>query len=141
MSRKNKGLVTAAIEAIFAMSLLMSAAVYAQNATLAGKWIFTGQYPRENTKATATTDGIVIEQNGAAIRGTLTVPRGGTSSLEGTVEDNQVRFAVRRQTRAGEVILDYRGVVAGDSMKGTYRVRGQVGGTDIHWFAAREKDS
>ena len=112
-------------------------------ANIAGNWVFEQQagLAVEGRGPTAATNGMVIQQTGDKIKGTLTVPRGGDSPFEGKVDGNNVQFTVKRKTVAGDVSIDYKGIVTGDSMKGTYRVTGQMTGTDVHWVAMREKAS
>jgi hypothetical protein len=117
------------------------AAAAADRADVAGNWIFQAQagIAGRGARETVDTDGMVVQANGGKIKGTLSLPRGGSSPLEGTVSGNEVHFIVKRQTPEGEVDVEYKGVVDGDSMKGTYRVVGQATGTDIHWVAQRQK--
>ena len=131
---------------LVAMQAAVFGACYGRRAAdqsgVAGKWVFEAQAGlalAPGVQATATTNGMVIELNNGKIKGTLTVPRGGSSPLEGTTSGNEIRFIVRRQTPEGEVSVEYKGTVDGDSMKGTSRVVGQTSGTDIHWIAQRQK--
>jgi hypothetical protein len=114
----------------------------ADQSGVAGNWVFEAQAglaPGPGVQPTAATNGMVIEVNNGKIKGTLTVPRGGSSPIEGTINGNEIHFIVRRQTPEGELSVEYRGAVDGDSMKGTSRVVGQTTGTDIHWTAKRQK--
>jgi hypothetical protein len=112
----------------------------AADANIAGTWIFPAAAGLRGAPAsTPSTNGMVIRQNGTKISSTLTVPRGGESPIEGTISGNHIAFTVSRHTVAGDITVDYKGTMEGASMQGTYRVRGQETGTDIHWTAERAK--
>lgn len=122
--------------------LFLSAGLFlsAADANVAGGWVFANVVGLRGAPAsTPATNGMVIQQNGNKISGTLTVPRGGESRIEGSMNGNHLEFAVTRHTAAGDVIIDYKGTVEGATMKGASRVRGQESGTDIHWSADRAK--
>src|ERR1700722_7864808 len=113
MRQKNARIPIIAAVVIFAMSLCLCLVVRAADQTnVAGSWVFhaLGGFAAPGSAApAATTNGISIEQNGSKIKGTLTVPRGGTSPFEGTVDGNNVHFIVKRQTPGGEVDVEYKG--------------------------------
>ena len=121
---------------IFSAGFILSAA----DVNVAGNWIFPAAAGLRGAPAsTPSTNGMVIQQNGSKISGTLAVPRGGESRIEGTIRGNHIAFSVSRHTVAGDVAVDYKGTVEGAGMQGTYRVRGQQTGTDIHWTAERAR--
>jgi hypothetical protein len=138
-ARARVWLLVATLAAVFGACYGLPAA---DQSSVAGNWVFEAQAGlalAPGVQATATTNGMVIELNNGKIKGTLTVPRGGSSPLEGATSGTEIRFIVRRQTPEGEVSVEYKGTVDGDSMKGTSRVVGQTSGTDIHWIAQRQK--
>lgn len=110
----------------------------ADSPNIDGSWVFTNQAGR-GAPATPATDGMVIQQSGNKIKGSLSAPRSGNSQLEGEMNGSSIRFTVKRHTETGDVVIDYQGTVQGTIMRGTYRVRGQESGTDIHWAAERPK--
>jgi hypothetical protein len=79
---------------------------------------------------------ITIAQEGTKIKVTLPPgPRGGDPVVaEGTIEGNAIAWKVVRQTPQGEMIIEYKGTVEGDSMKGTM-ARGEQ---NIEWTAKKK---
>lgn len=108
---------------------MMKAIAAPKAANVAGTWELSMQGRRGTVTETLT-----IEQDGDKIKGTLEGRRG-SSNFEGTVKGNNVRFAVKRETRRGDFEMDYNGKVDGDTMKGTAQVRN----FDIDWTAKRRK--
>lgn len=93
-------------------------------ASVAGTWKIT--MTGESGSANQT---IILKQDGIKITGTFRGPRQ-SGSLEGLVDGNRITFHVNIR-----VSLDYKGTVAGDSMKGTMTAKGKSG----EWTATREK--
>jgi hypothetical protein len=86
-------------------------------------------YP--DTEGTFTID---FEQDGSALSGTISIE--GTpcltgGSISGTVVGNEIEFGAVE----GEVEVDYRGSVAGDTMGGTWST--DCGDAEGEWEAAR----
>jgi hypothetical protein len=79
---------------------------------------------------------ITIAQEGNKIKVTLPPgPRGGDPVVaEGTIEGNAIAWKVVRQTPQGEMIMEYKGTVEGDSMKGTMA----RGDQSIEWTAKKK---
>ncbi len=96
-------------------ALLVSglAAMAADDANVAGSWQMTFEGPRGTINQT-----LSIEQDGAKIKGTLKGPRG-DAPLEGSIKGNDISFSVKRDTPNGQMVIEYKGAVDGDSMKGT----------------------
>src|SRR5579864_6545605 len=65
-------------------------ALAADSANVGGNWIFANVAGLAVATPTPATNGMVIQQNGNKIRGTLTVPRGGESTFEGTINGNHL---------------------------------------------------
>ena len=82
-------------------------------ANVAGTWQMTSE--GRNGPITST---LTIQQDAAAIKGTLSGPRG-DSAFEGTVAGNKISFTVKRDTPNGTFTIEYTGTVDGDSIKGT----------------------
>jgi hypothetical protein len=79
---------------------------------------------------------ITIVQEGNKIKVTLPPgPRGGDPVVaEGTIEGNAVAWKIVRQTPQGEMVINYKGTVEGDSMKGTMSMRDR----EIEWTAKKK---
>src|SRR5690349_6904836 len=104
------------LAAALACGLLMSPVVRlvaADDAQVAGKWTISVETPRGTNEQTLT-----LEQDGAALKGTLTGRRG-DAPVEGKVEGNKVTFTVKRETPNGTFVLEYSGTADGDAMAGT----------------------
>jgi hypothetical protein len=82
----------------------------------------------------AITQTLKLEQQGDKVKGTLIGQRGETP-IEGTIQGNQIRFTVKRQTPQGERVIEYSGTLDGDTIKGT------MGGGQFsrEWTAKRKK--
>jgi hypothetical protein len=116
---------------IFVLTVLASAAQDATKETVsvAGNWAVSiqGQCGSRTQKMTIRQDANNISGN---IQGDP-----GDQDLHGNVEGSDIRFTVSRNTPRGTMTLEYRGTVAGDSMKGT--IQGPVSGS---WSAKREAE-
>lgn len=116
--------------ALGALALLLSQAAVAQKpATFAGEWELTMQGQQG-----AITQTLKLEQHGDKVKGTIISQRGETP-IEGTIQGNQIRFSVKRQTPQGERVIEYSGTLDGDTIKGT------MGGGQFsrEWTAKRKK--
>lgn len=97
-------------------------------ANVAGKWEMSWE-GRQGTQ----TSTLTLEQDGANLKGTMTGRRGDTP-LTGTVKGKSVTLVVKRQTPQGEITVEYKGTVDGDSMKGTL----SMGERSIDWTAKKQ---
>ena len=97
-------------------------------ASVAGKW----EMSWEGRLGTQTST-LTLEQNGADLKGTMTGRRGDTP-VTGTVKGKNVTLVVKRQTQQGEITVEYKGTVDGDSMKGTL----SMGERSIDWTAKKQ---
>lgn len=97
-------------------------------ANVAGKWEMSWE-GRQGTQ----TSTLTLEQDGADLKGTMTGRRGDTP-VTGTVKGKNVTLVVKRQTPQGEITVEYKGTVDGDSMKGTL----SMGERSIDWTAKKQ---
>ena len=117
---------------LVALALLAVLSVAAWAVDVSGTWALTSP----GRDGTPMTRDITIVQEGTKIKVTLPPgPRGGDPlTVEGTLEGNAVAWKVVRQTQQGEMIIDYKGTVEGDSMKGTM----SRGDQQIKWTAKKK---
>ena len=115
-----------------ALLLAGMAAMAADDANVAGSWQMTFQGRQGPINQTLT-----IEQDGGKIKGTLKGPRG-DAPLEGSIKGNDINFSVKRTTPRGDMVLQYKGTVDGDSMKGTFEAGG--GNFTGEWTAKKGKE-
>ena len=100
-------------------------------AKVAGTWVMTNQGRNGVVMNTLT-----ITQDGATFKGTMKPETGNELTLDGgTVSGNNITFTVTRQGRNGEVKVEYKGTVAGDTMMGTF----QAGQNSVDWTAKRSQ--
>ena len=80
------------------------------------------------------TNTLTITQDGGTIKGTMKGMNGMEIPLEnGTVMGNNIDFTVTRMGRNGDVKVEYKGTVAGATMKGTF----QQGQNSVDWTATK----
>lgn len=114
-----------------ALCLLVFSVVHvapAQDATVAGTWELSAPGRNGNTM----TQTLTLQQDGTKLTGSMTGRRG-SSPVTGTVSGNNISFSVTRNTRRGQFQINYTGTVNGDSMKGTFTMRGN----SVNWEATR----
>jgi hypothetical protein len=94
---------------------------------LSGKW--SGQYSGAyNGKFT-----LRWRQSGTHLTGHITISNPlSTLPINGTVNGNAIRFGT-----VGSTAITYKGTVSGNSMSGTYQVRGGNGSAGGPWSASR----
>ena len=68
------------------------------------------------------------------LTGTFSGGRGRQEQLNGFIDGNQISFSVIFQGRRGEITMEYKGTVDGDSMKGTVK----SGQNTTEWLAKRK---
>jgi hypothetical protein len=100
----------------------------AQDANVAGTWTLSAPGRNGNTM----TQTLTLQQNGNKLTGSM-AGRRGDSQVTGTVSGNNVDFSVTRNTPRGNFEIDYTGTVSGDTMKGTFNMRGNT----VNWEAKR----
>jgi len=115
-----------------ALAILAVLSLAAWAVDVSGTW----ELSSPGRDGTMMTRDITIVQEGNKIKVTLPPgPRGGDPiTVEGTIEGNAVAWKVVRQTQQGEMIIDYKGTVEGDSMKGTM----SRGDQNIEWTAKKK---
>ena len=79
---------------------------------------------------------ITIKQEGTKITVTFPPFREGMEPMvgEGTLEGNAIQWKMVMQTPQGERIMEYKGTVEGDTMKGTTMRRDQ----EVQWTAKKK---
>ncbi len=112
----------------FAVLLSLAHITSAQDAKIAGSWDLTAP----GRGGTMNTQTLTLQQDGTKLTGTLKGQRG-ESPVTGTVSGNDVTFSVTRTSPNGDVKIDYKGTVSGDTMKGTLTVMGN----NADWTAKR----
>jgi hypothetical protein len=101
-----------------------------QDADISGGWTITIQSPRGPMNIDAS-----FVQLGTKITVTMTGPRGGEATGEGTVRGQAVQWSIRRSTEGGERTVVYRGTVNGTTMSGTAEMD-NIGSVD--WTATKK---
>jgi len=78
---------------------------------------------------------ITIVQEGNKIKVTMPGRQGGDPVTgEGTLEGNAIEWKIVRQGPQGEMIINYKGTVEGDTMKGTMSMMDR----EIEWTAKKK---
>ena len=115
-----------------ALALLAVLSVAAWAVDVSGTWALS----RPGRDGAMTSVDITIVQEGNKLKVTMPPgPRGGDPVVaEGTIEGNAIAWKVVRQTPQGEMIIEYKGTVEGDSMKGTMA----RGDQSIEWTAKKK---
>jgi hypothetical protein len=117
---------------ILAFFALLSFVVLAgaQVTNVSGEWELTIQSPRGEMTSTAK-----FVQEGEKITVTMTGPRGGESSGEGTIQGNAIQWSITRTGPEGnQFTISYKGTVEGTTMSGTAETpRGSV-----NWKATKK---
>jgi len=118
--------------ALAALAILAVVSLSAWAVDVTGTW----EMSSPGRDGTMMTRDITIVQEGTKIKVTLPPgPRGGDPIVaEGTIEGNAIAWKVVRQGPQGEMIVNYKGTVEGDSMKGTMT----IGEREIEWTAKKK---
>jgi len=98
----------------FLMLAFAAALAVTQETDISGGWELTIQSPRGPM-----TIGARFVQEGTKLTVTMTGPRGGESTGEGTIQGQAVQWSVTRSTGGGERTVVYKGTVKGTTMSGT----------------------
>ncbi len=117
---------------LVAVALLAVLSVAAWAADISGTWAMS----RPGRDGAMTTVDITIVQEGTKIKVTMPPgPRGGDPITgEGTLEGNAIAWKIVRQGPQGEMVINYKGTVEGDSMKGTMTMMER----EIEWTAKKK---
>ena len=116
--------------AVMAIAAILTVAAWAVD--VSGTW----------TMSTPGRDGqmmdrdITIVQEGNKIKVTLPPFREGMEPVvgEGTIEGNAIQWKIVRQGPQGEMVMEYKGTVDGNTMKGTTMRRDQ----EVEWTAKKK---
>jgi hypothetical protein len=92
--------------------VLVPTAGAAETAKVAGEWAITVESPQG--KGTPT---VVLKQDGEALTGTYK-GRLGEVPLKGTITGNDIKFSITVNTQGQDLVIEYKGTVDGDTMKG-----------------------
>ncbi len=114
--------------AIFVLVFSVAGIASAQDANVAGTWQLSAPGRNGNTM----TQTLTLQQDGTKLTGSL-AGRRGSSPVTGTVSGNNVDFTVTRNTRRGQFQMNYTGTASGDTMTGTFSMRGNT----VNWEAKR----
>jgi hypothetical protein len=118
--------------ALAAVALMAVAALAVWAADISGTWEFSSP----GRGGEMMTRDITIKQEGAKITVTFPPFREGMEPMvgEGTLEGNAIQWTFVRQTPQGEMKMEYKGTVEGDTMKGTTMRRDQ----EVEWTAKKK---
>ena len=108
--------------------VLMAFPLTALAADVSGEWEMTITTPRGERVQT-----IKFEQDGENLKVTMVTQRGETTG-EGTIKDNKIEWTITRETPRGQFTMTYTGTVEGDTMSGTYDMRGNP----VEWKATKK---
>jgi hypothetical protein len=114
-----------------ALALLAVLSVAAWAVDVSGTWALS----RPGRDGAMTTVDITIVQEGNKLKVTMPGRQGGDPITgEGTLEGNAIAWKIVRQGPQGEMIIDYKGTVEGDTMKGTMSMMDR----EIEWTAKKK---
>jgi hypothetical protein len=120
-----------AVAVAFALAFTLATIARADDVKVEGKWEAKFTTPQGDTRTTTYT----FKQEGKKLTGTVSGGMGGDATLTGSVDGDEVKFTVVRQTPNGERKTEYKVKVEGDTMKG--KVETQRGSID--WSATKVK--
>jgi len=114
---------------VIALTLLVSAQVYAQATNASGEWAFT-----VTTDQGAGNPAITFKQDGEKLTGSYQGQLG-AAELTGTVKGTAIRFTFTLDVQGQQAPVTYEGTVEKNTMKGKMDIAGMVNGT----FTATKK--
>ena len=106
-----------------AMGLLMTLCVAAIAADIDGKWV--GQVQTQQGTGDVT---IVLKADGEKLTGTFTSQLGEAPIQDGSIKGDAVAFKVLREIQGNKITVVYKGKLAGDEIKLTRTIEGDVPG-------------
>lgn len=109
---------------------LSALALRAQDVSVAGEWELVAA-----TKKGDVNWKVLFAQSGETLEVTMTGPQGNSIKGQGTLKGDAVEWTLQVSTPRGEMEIAYKGVVAGDAMKGEVK-RGTLGTAE--WSAKRK---
>lgn len=101
-------------KALLAVLLLTLGTVAALAADISGKWTADVTTPRGTQTITMT-----FKVDGANLTGTITTPRGDSDISDGKIDGANVTFDQKLSFNGNDVVINYAGVVDGDTIKFT----------------------
>jgi len=114
-----------------ALAIVAVLALVAWAADVSGTWEMSS--PGRNGEMM--TRDITIVQEGNKITVTMPGrPGGDPTKGEGTLEGNAITWKVVRQGQQGEMVINYKGTVEGDTMKGTMSIMDR----ETEWTAKKK---
>jgi len=114
-----------------ALAILAVLSLAAWAVDVSGTW----ELSRPGRDGAMTTQDITIVQEGNKIKVTVPGRQGGDPITgEGTLEGNAIAWKIVRQGPQGEMVINYKGTVEGDSMKGTMSMMDR----EIEWTAKKK---
>lgn len=122
--KRNSILIAAACFLVLSLAYVARA----QDANVAGAWDLSAP-GRDGNVMTQT---MTLQQDGQKLTGAIKSQRG-DAPVTGTIMGNNIAFTVSRKTPNGDFNIDYTGTVDGDSMKGTFTMRGNT----VNWTAKK----
>ena len=102
---------TRIVTSVFAVALLTSLNLFAENAT--GTW--KGSYPGRDGQTREST--IVLKAEGEKLTGTVAGGRGESEIKDGTINGADISFSVVRNFGGNDVTVKYKGKLAGDAIQ------------------------
>ena len=102
---------TRIVTSLFAVALLTSLNLFAENAT--GTW--KGSYPGRDGQTREST--IVLKAEGEKLTGTVAGGRGESEIKDGTIKGGDISFSVVRNFGGNDVTVKYKGKLVGDAIQ------------------------
>ena len=110
---------------LLGLMALLSLSFVAAAASADGKW--TAEIPGRGGNTQTTT--FTLKSSGAKLDGTVANHRGETPITDGKVEGDNISFAQKMSFNGNDVVINYKGVVKGDTIEFTREVEGRGGPT------------
>jgi hypothetical protein len=133
------------ISAAFVAACLMSAAVFAADASGTWKWTQQGRGGKSGGTGTPREATLTLVQKDGKLTGSVSSPgRDGaattTEIANGTIKGDMIAFTVERTFGDNKYVMKYSGKLAGDTISGEYESPGRDGQTTKReWVAKRSK--
>jgi len=102
---------TRIVTSVFAVALLTTLNLFAENVT--GTW--KGSYPGQDGQTREST--FVLKAEGEKLTGTVSSRRGESEIKDGTIKGDDINFSVVRNLGGNDVIVKYKGKVVGDAIQ------------------------
>jgi len=125
---------------------LMSAAVFAADASGTWKWTQQGRGGKSGGGGTPRESTLILTEKDGKLTGKVSSPGrdGGTTSVDikdGTIKGDVVAFTIEREFGDNKFVIKYSGKLAGDTITGESESPGRDGGQSMkrEWVAKRSK--